>query len=343
MAKYTNAAGFKAITAENAEEECERLPRLFVFLIIGGAAAVIIVIFLIVHTINASTQAAATSDEAETTAAITENYDYDELFGVRETTVPATQAVRPTITGTIPLPTPVPETQPPTVTAPARTNSNTPTQSPQPQVSHNETAAPQQSQSGNVNQPRQSGTAESRQSAQQAIPDNDNSSAAIPVSEMMLSYTNLSLTVGQTVRLSASLTPENATNKSVTWTSDNSSVASVNQGTVTGNKAGKATVYAVSSNGKRAGCTVTVSKKQSSASSISLSPGDTTIKRGQELTIRLNGAKNCTWSESNPFVVKMIVKGSDHYTVKGAKKGVTNIVATLSNGQSCKVKITVES
>ena len=199
--------------------------------------------------------------------------------------------------------------------------------------------APQQSQSGNVNQPRQSGTAESRQSAQQANLDNDNGSAAIPVSEIMLSHTNLSLTVGQTVRLSASLSPDNATNKSVTWTSDNSSVASVNQGTVTGNKAGKATVYAVSSNGKRAGCTVTVSKKPSSASSISLSPGDTTIKRGQELTIRLNGAKNCTWSESNPFVVKMIVKGSDYYTVKGA----TNIVATLSNGQSCKVKITVES
>ena len=58
--------------------------------------------------------------------------------------------------------------------------------------------------------------------------------------------------------------------------------------------------------------------------------------------MKLNGAFKCEWSESNPFVVKMLSKGSDYYTIKGAKKGVTNIVATLPNGQNCKVKITVE-
>ena len=101
-------------------------------------------------------------------------------------------------------------------------------------------------------------------------------------------------------------------------------------------------IYAVSSNGKKASCLVTVTEKQSAASSVSLSPGDTTIKVGQQLTIKLNGASKCEWSESNPFVVKMLTKGSDYYTIKGAKKGVTNIIATLPNGQSCKVKISVE-
>ena len=36
MAKYTNTAGFKAISNENTEEPSEKLPRALLFLIIGG-------------------------------------------------------------------------------------------------------------------------------------------------------------------------------------------------------------------------------------------------------------------------------------------------------------------
>ena len=49
MAKYTNMAGFKGVTEEDAEETSEKLPRPLFFLIIGGVAVVIIVAFLIVH------------------------------------------------------------------------------------------------------------------------------------------------------------------------------------------------------------------------------------------------------------------------------------------------------
>ena len=119
-------------------------------------------------------------------------------------------------------------------------------------------------------------------------------------------------------------------------------MATVNRCVVKAQKAGAATIYAVSSNGKKASCTVQVAEKQEPQQNVSLFPGDTTIKVGQQLTVKLNGASKCEWSESNPFVVKMLTKGSDYYTIKGAKKGVTNIVATFPNGQSCKVKITVE-
>ena len=162
------------------------------------------------------------------------------------------------------------------------------------------------------------------------------------MSDISLSHTSISLTIGQTCTLSSTISPSNATNKSVTWTSSNSAVATVIRGIVKAQKAGTATVYAVSSNGKKASCTVTVAEKQELRQNISLSPGDTTMKRGQELTIRLNGALRCTWSESNPFVVEKQSEGNDFYTIKAAKRGVTNIIAMLPNGQSCKIKITVE-
>ena len=248
----------------------------------------------------------------------TESYDYNELFGVSESTA-ATEPVTVNLqnsTVNIEIPAPREETQP-------------------------TTAAPQESRP-EAQPAQQSSAQESRQSPQQNPISGDSGSSEVYVTEISLSQSGLSLTVGQSFTLSASVSPSNATNKSVTWTSSNSAVATVNRGVVKAQKAGTAMIYAVSSNGKKASCLVTVTEKQSAASSVSLSPGDTTIKVGQQLTIKLNGASKCEWSESNPFVVKMLSKGNDYYTIKGAKKGVTNIVATLPNGQSCKMKITVE-
>ena len=46
MAKYTNTAGFKAISNENTEEPNEKLPRALLFLIIGGIVVVVFIVFL---------------------------------------------------------------------------------------------------------------------------------------------------------------------------------------------------------------------------------------------------------------------------------------------------------
>ncbi len=232
---------------------------------------------------------------------------------------------------------PQPITQPVT-TIPQKSEASSRTES---QMARSESSMPQQSHSDSAPPLQQSSTVESHQvPRQQEI--RDSGSSEVYVTDISLSHTGISLTAGQTFTLSATISPSNATNKSVTWTSSNSAVATVSRGAVKAQKAGTATVYAVSSNGKKASCTVTVAEKQELRQSISLSPGDTTIKRGQELTIRLNGANRCTWSESNPFVVKKLGEGNDYYTIKAAKRGVTNIIATLPNGQSCKIKITVE-
>ena len=339
MAKYTNMAGFKGVTEEDAEETSEKLPRPLFFLIIGGVAVVIIVAFLIVHAFSSNHGDTATTDEAATVAAATEDYDYKELFGLEETTAPSEpitinpQSASPSMTIAIPQPI----TQPVTTT-PQQSEASSRTES---QTARSESSTPQQSHSDSTPRSQQSSAVESHQvPRQQEI--GDSGSSEVYVTDISLSHTGISLTAGQTFSLSATISPSNATNKSVTWTSSNSAVATVSRGAVKAQKAGTATVYAVSSNGKKASCTVTVAEKQELRQTISLSPGDTTIKRGQELTIRLNGANRCTWSESNPFVVKKLGEGNDYYTIKAAKRGVTNIIATLPSGQSCKIKITVE-
>ena len=338
MAKYTNTAGFKGVSEEDAEETIEKLPRPLFFLIIGGVAVVIIVAFLFVHAFSSNHGDTATTDEAATVAA-TEDYDYKELFGLEETTAPSEpitlkpQSSSPSMTIAIPQPI----TQPVT-TIPQQSEASSRTES---QTARSESSTPQQSYSDSAPRSQQSSAVESYQvPRQQEI--GGSGSSEVYVTDISLSHTGISLTAGQTFTLSATISPSNATNKSVTWTSSNSAVATVSRGVVKAQKAGTATVYVISSNGKKANCTVTVAEKQESRQTISLSPGDTTIKRGQELTIRLNGATRCTWSESNPFVVKKQSEGNDFYTIKAAKRGVTNIIATLPSGQSCKIKITVE-
>ena len=83
--------------------------------------------------------------------------------------------------------------------------------------------------------------------------------ATVSVSGVTLNKTALSLTVGDTETLTATITPDNATNKNVTWSSDTPSVASVNNGVVTAVAPGTATITVTTVDGGfTTTCTVTV-------------------------------------------------------------------------------------
>ena len=84
----------------------------------------------------------------------------------------------------------------------------------------------------------------------------------VEVTDLTLNKNNLSLKEGASETLTATIAPSNATNKNVTWTSSNTSIATVSNGKVTGVKVGTATITAKTSNGKTAACTVTVSQKK---------------------------------------------------------------------------------
>ena len=80
----------------------------------------------------------------------------------------------------------------------------------------------------------------------------------VPTS-VALNKTTLTLDTGKTSTLKATVYPSNAANKKCTWSSSNTSVATVDSnGKVTAKKAGTATITVKTSNGKTATCKVTV-------------------------------------------------------------------------------------
>ena len=81
----------------------------------------------------------------------------------------------------------------------------------------------------------------------------------IAVTSVSLSSNSETIKVGKTVTLVPTISPSNATNKNVTWSSSNTSIATVSNGTVTGVAAGTATITVTTVSGsKTATCTVVV-------------------------------------------------------------------------------------
>ena len=98
---------------------------------------------------------------------------------------------------------------------------------------------------------------------------NKSYATAVPVLGVALDKTSMNLTAGSTGTLTATINPSDAANKSLTWTSDNTAVATVNEnGKVTAVAEGTAKITVKTVDGeKTAVCTVTVTAKTSGGSS----------------------------------------------------------------------------
>ena len=83
--------------------------------------------------------------------------------------------------------------------------------------------------------------------------------APVPATGVTLNKTSASVKQGKRITLTATVAPANATNKNVTWSSSDTSVAPVNNGVVTGVATGDATITVTTKDGShKASCTVTV-------------------------------------------------------------------------------------
>ena len=90
---------------------------------------------------------------------------------------------------------------------------------------------------------------------------------AVPVLGVTLDKQTMSLTVGSTGTLTATIDPTDAANQNLTWTSDNEAVVAVSDGVVSAVAAGTANITVTTADGgKTATCVVTVTRRSSSSS-----------------------------------------------------------------------------
>ncbi len=165
--------------------------------------------------------------------------------------------------------------------------------------------------------------------------------AEVKVSSVSLNDSSVSLVVGETVQLRASIQPSNATEKDITWASSKQSVATVsNSGLVTAVAEGSATITA-SAGGKSATCSITVSKGVVAVTSVALNETTLELTEGDSetltATVKPDDAtdKTVTWSTSDASVAT--VEGGK---VTAIKEGSATITAKAGDKSAeCKVNV----
>ena len=173
----------------------------------------------------------------------------------------------------------------------------------------------------------------------------------IEVENVTLDKSSIELTEGETSTLSAKVAPENATDKTLTWSSDHPEIADVTKnGKVTAVAEGKAVITVASTNGKKAVCNVTVKKKTNPDPD----PVETTIKAlryeknitldlKEVMTLQIktkpgNAKATYTFKSSDEKVVALKnAKGK----IVGKAPGIATVTVTVKEAPALKATIKV--
>lgn len=156
----------------------------------------------------------------------------------------------------------------------------------------------------------------------------------IKVSGVSLDVSNVELSVKQTKKLKMTIAPSDAYYKTVTWSSSNSSVASVSSGgVITANSEGTAVITVKTTDGEHiAKCNVTVIIPRATA--ISLNKNSTELYKGdsETLTATITPSdavdKTVSWSSSDESIVTVSTKGK----ITAKKHGTATITVTTKDG-----------
>ena len=156
------------------------------------------------------------------------------------------------------------------------------------------------------------------------------------VTGVTLSETTKAIKIGEEFTLTATVMPTDAADKSVKWMSDNSNVATVEEGKVTAVAAGTANITVTTKDGgKTATCAVTVSASNIVAvTGVSVDPKEKLLSIGEELVIKATITpedatnKKVTWTSDNEAVAKVDESGK----VTSISEGTANITVTTEDG-----------
>ena len=155
-----------------------------------------------------------------------------------------------------------------------------------------------------------------------------------PVKSISLNYKNATLNPGKTLKLIATISPSNASNKKITWISANDTIATVSNGVVTAKKIGVTYISAISADGKViTTCTVTVTKP------IVTKPAKVNLKsakkKGTKVTLKWKKV-----TDAVGYVVYMKTNSGKYKLVKTIKKAKTvKCVLKLKKGKKYSFKV----
>lgn len=181
----------------------------------------------------------------------------------------------------------------------------------------------------------------------------------VPITGITLSQTSGTLEIGKTLALTAAVAPSNATNKNISWTSNNTGVADVSSiGVVTAKAAGTATVTATAQDGsgKSASCTITVKAAEPVGPTEVAITGVTLDKTSLSMYANAAGERLTAAVEpTNTTMNKAVAYISDNTQIKVNADGIivpaitdkdattveAEITATTVNGKTAKCHVTV--
>ena len=165
----------------------------------------------------------------------------------------------------------------------------------------------------------------------------------VAITKISLDKKEISINKGDSLILNSEITPENASNKTVSWISSNQKIVEVTEsGKITGKSAGNVTITVRTNNGKEAKCNVTVIEKTVAVESVSLDRTNVNIDAGKEITITASikpdnaTNKNITWQSSNTSVAKV-----SNGKIIGVGSGTATITAIAHNGKGKECQVTV--
>ena len=153
----------------------------------------------------------------------------------------------------------------------------------------------------------------------------------ISVTGITLDKTTAELTEGETTTLVATVTPDNATDKTVTWTTSDETVATVKDGIVTTLKAGEVTITAKVGD-KTATCTIAVKAKVIAVTGITLDKTTAELTEGETITLVATVApdnatdKTVIWTTSDETIAT-VANG----VVTSVKAGTATITAKVGD------------
>lgn len=168
------------------------------------------------------------------------------------------------------------------------------------------------------------------------------SETEVMVTDVILDQYDAVLDVGDVLELKATVVPDDATNKTITWSSSVPSVASVDdKGKITALAVGKA-VIAAKAGSIIAPCTVIVNPAKIDIAELKLNKDSLNMIEGDEETLEVTivpedaTEQTVHWSSSNTYVATV-----DNGKVVAVREG-TAVITAYADGKSVSCQVTVE-